>query len=33
MSVAMLGEAGQNILRGKKTIYKGCKDNEKPGDS
>lgn len=29
MSVAMLGEAGQNILRKKKTISKGCKDNEK----
>ena len=29
MSVAMLGEARQNILRRKKTISKGCKDNEK----
>lgn len=27
VSVAMLGETAQNILR-KKTVSKGCKDNE-----
>lgn len=29
LSVAMLGETAQNILRKKKTISKGCKDHEK----
>lgn len=29
MSVEMLGEAGQNTLRGKQTISKGCKENGK----
>lgn len=27
MSVEMPGEAGQNTLRGKQTISKGCKEN------
>lgn len=29
MSVEMLGEAGQNALRGKQKISKGCKENGK----
>lgn len=29
MSIKILTEAGQNVLRGKKTISKGCKENVK----